>query len=86
VNLAIRARSFTAASALSVWISVAREGLGVLMELVRTADVLMEGARPGVAERLGFGPAVCLTENQRLVYARMTGWGQQGPYAHQRCA
>ena len=56
-------------------------GLGVLLRLVTQADALIEGFRPGVAERLGFGPAVCLDLNPRLVYGRMTGWGQQGPYA-----
>ena len=47
----------------------------------RAADVLMEGFRPGVAERLGIGPEDCLARNPRLVYARMTGWGQDGPLA-----
>ena len=56
-------------------------GLAVLLRLVEGADVLVEGYRPGVAERLGFGPEVCLERNPRLVYARMTGWGQQGPLA-----
>jgi alpha-methylacyl-CoA racemase len=50
-------------------------------ELVDAADVLVEGFRPGTAERLGFGPDVCLERNPRLVYARMTGWGQTGPLA-----
>jgi alpha-methylacyl-CoA racemase len=57
-------------------------GVDVLLWLVETADVLVEGYRPGVAERLGFGPDVCLRRNPRLVYARMTGWGQTGPLAH----
>jgi alpha-methylacyl-CoA racemase len=57
------------------------DGVGVLLELVEQADVLIEGFRPGVAERLGFGPDVCLERNPRLVYGRMTGWGQDGPYA-----
>ena len=52
-----------------------------LLELVAKADVLVEGMRPGVAERLGFGPEVCLARNPRLVYGRMTGWGQDGPLA-----
>ena len=51
------------------------------LELVDRADVLVEGFRPGVAERLGIGPDVCLERNPRLVYARITGWGQDGPYA-----
>jgi alpha-methylacyl-CoA racemase len=49
--------------------------------MVETADALIEGFRPGVAERLGFGPDVCLARNGRLVFGRMTGWGQEGPYA-----
>lgn len=56
-------------------------GVEVLLRLVESADVLFEGFRPGVAERLGFGPAVCLARNPRLVYGRMTGWGQDGPLA-----
>jgi alpha-methylacyl-CoA racemase len=59
----------------------APEGLELLLALVASADVLVEGQRPGVAERLGFGPDVCLQRNPRLVYARMTGWGQDGPLA-----
>ena len=50
-----------------------------LQRLVDQADVLLEGFRPGVTERMGVGPDVCLQRNPRLVYARMTGWGQQGP-------
>ena len=53
----------------------------MLLHLLDTADVLVEAYRPGVAERLGFGPEVCLERNPRLVYARMTGWGQDGPLA-----
>lgn len=55
------------------------DGPQVLLRLAARADVLLEGFRPGVAERLGFGPAACLARNPRLVYARMTGWGQEGP-------
>jgi alpha-methylacyl-CoA racemase len=58
------------------------EGVEVLLDLVEQADALIEGFRPGVAERLGFGPEVCAARNPRLVYGRMTGWGQDGPYAH----
>jgi alpha-methylacyl-CoA racemase len=50
-----------------------------LLRLVEKADVLLEGFRPGVTERMGVGPDICLQRNPRLVYARMTGWGQQGP-------
>ncbi|HEX5199029.1 MAG TPA: CaiB/BaiF CoA-transferase family protein [Actinoplanes sp.] len=59
----------------------APDGLGALLRLVERADVLVEGYRPGVAERLGFGPAHCEKINPRLVYGRMTGWGQDGPLA-----
>jgi alpha-methylacyl-CoA racemase len=52
-----------------------------LAELIQYSDVLIEGFRPGVMERLGFGPDKVLATNQRLVYARMTGWGQEGPLA-----
>jgi hypothetical protein len=52
-----------------------------LLALVQRADVLIEGLRPGVTERLGIGPADCRARNPRLVYARMTGWGQGGPLA-----
>ncbi len=57
------------------------EGVETLLELVGQADALIEGFRPGVAERLGFGPDVCLDRNPKLVFGRMTGWGQSGPYA-----
>jgi alpha-methylacyl-CoA racemase len=53
----------------------------VLLKLIESADVLIEGFRPGVAERLGVGPDNCLARNARLVYGRMTGWGQDGPLA-----
>ncbi|MDQ0277166.1 alpha-methylacyl-CoA racemase [Arthrobacter silviterrae] len=55
--------------------------LASVRSLVAAADVLLEGYRPGTAERLGLGPAECLAANPRLVYARMTGWGQDGPLA-----
>jgi alpha-methylacyl-CoA racemase len=57
------------------------EGVEILLRLVDKADALIEGFRPGVAERLGIGPDVCLERNPRLVFGRMTGWGQDGPYA-----
>ncbi len=57
------------------------DGIETVLELVASADVLIEGFRPGVMERLGLGPQVCLDRNPRLVFARMTGWGQDGPYA-----
>ena len=57
------------------------EGVALVLRLVEQADGLMEGFRPGVAERLGFGPEVCLARNPKLVFGRMTGWGQDGPMA-----
>ncbi|MFB7939518.1 CaiB/BaiF CoA transferase family protein [Streptomyces sp. NPDC056049] len=57
------------------------EGPAAVLDLVERADVLIEGYRPGVAERLGVGPGECLARNPRLVYGRMTGWGQDGPLA-----
>src|SRR5271154_3311800 len=57
------------------------EGLATALLLVAACDVLIEGYRPGVLERLGLGPAECLQRNPRLVYGRMTGWGQTGPLA-----
>src|SRR3954464_10454167 len=57
------------------------EGVELVLRLVEEADALIEGFRPGVAERLGLGPDVCLARNAKLVYGRMTGWGQEGPLA-----
>ncbi len=57
-------------------------GPEVVLRLVERADASIEGFRPGVAERLGIGPDACLGRNPRLVYGRMTGWGQDGPLAH----
>ena len=56
-------------------------GVEVVLRLAESSDALIEGFRPSVAERLGVGPDVCLARNARLVYGRMTGWGQEGPYA-----
>jgi alpha-methylacyl-CoA racemase len=56
-------------------------GTELLLRLIEDADVLVEGFRPGVAERLGFGPDVCAARNPRLIFGRMTGWGQDGPLA-----
>ena len=58
------------------------EGLAAVRELVSQADILVEGYRPGVMERLGVGPDESLATNPKLVYGRMTGWGQNGPLAH----
>jgi alpha-methylacyl-CoA racemase len=57
------------------------DGLAATLRLIGQADVLIEGFRPGTAERLGLGPDACLRHNPRLVYARITGWGQEGRYA-----
>lgn len=59
-----------------------KEGAEVALKLIEKADALIEGFRPGVMERLGLGPDVCLARNPRLVFGRMTGWGQDGPLAH----
>ena len=58
------------------------QGRETVLELCTRADALFEGFRPGVMERLGLGPDECMQRNQRLVYGRMTGWGQEGPLAH----
>src|SRR5690349_9868502 len=57
------------------------DGVATVLDLVAQADAFIEGFRPGVMERLGLGPDVCLERNPRLVYGRMTGWGQDGPWA-----
>lgn len=57
------------------------DGVAVALDLLGGADICIEGFRPGVMERLGLGPDVCLERNPRLVYGRLTGWGQDGPYA-----
>lgn len=57
------------------------DGVAVVLDLVERADAVVEGWRPGVAERLGIGPDACAVRNPRLVYGRMTGWGQEGPLA-----
>jgi len=59
------------------------EGVETVLQMVARADALLEGFRPGVTERLGVGPDACLAANPRLVYARMTGWGQDGPWARE---
>ncbi|MFM1777358.1 MAG: alpha-methylacyl-CoA racemase, partial [Actinomycetota bacterium] len=58
------------------------DGVETLLQLVEKADALIEGFRPGVMERLGVGPDVCISRNKKLVFGRMTGWGQDGPYAN----
>lgn len=59
-----------------------QQGIDLVLDLIEKADGLIEGFRPGVAERLGLGPDVCLARNPQFVYGRMTGWGQDGPMAH----
>jgi len=77
------ARDILARSRKSVTVDLKQpQGIAVVRDLVKSADGLVEGFRPGVMERLGLGPEVLLADNPRLVYGRMTGWGQTGPYAH----
>jgi len=59
------------------------EGVETVLSLVAKSDALLEGNRPGVMERLGLGPEICLARNPALVYGRMTGWGQEGPMAQE---
>jgi len=74
---------FLARGRRSVGVDLKRpEGVEAVLRLVERADALFEGFRPGVMERLGLGPDVLLARNPRLVYGRMTGWGQDGPLAH----
>ncbi|KOX30506.1 MULTISPECIES: CaiB/BaiF CoA transferase family protein [unclassified Streptomyces] len=76
------ARDLTNRNKRSVLVDLkAADGAATVLDLVERADVLVEGYRPGVAERLGVGPDACLARNPRLVYGRMTGWGQDGPLA-----
>src|ERR1700681_1596799 len=56
--------------------------MDAVLRLIDRADALLEGFRPGVMERLGLGPDLCLARNRKLVYGRMTGWGQDGPLAN----
>ncbi len=58
------------------------KGIETALQLIEKADILIEGFRPGVMERLGLSPDVCLNKNSKLIYARMTGWGQEGPLSH----
>ena len=58
------------------------ESTAIVLSLIESADILIEGFRPGVMERLGLGPDVCHERNPALIFGRMTGWGQSGPLAH----
>jgi alpha-methylacyl-CoA racemase len=74
--------NFTARGKRSVAVDLKRpDGIGCVLDLVGRADALIEGFRPGVMERLGLGPEPCLSRNPRLVFGRLTGWGQDGPLA-----
>ncbi len=67
----------------SIGVNLKAEGaIKACSKILQSADILLEGYRPGVMERLGLGPDVCLKANPKLVYGRMTGWGQHGPLAH----
>ena len=59
------------------------DGINLVLRMVEQADVLLEGFRPGVMERIGLGPTVCLERNPRLIYGRVTGYGREGPLAHE---
>ena len=77
-----RSRDVLARNRRSIAIDLKRPaGVEVVLKLTETADALFEGFRPGVAERLGLGPEDCMARNARLVYGRITGWGQDGPMA-----
>ena len=58
------------------------DGVATLLRMVENADVIIDPFRPGVCEKLGIGPAECMARNPKLIFARMTGWGQEGPLAH----
>ena len=81
VDAAPTRRARTAAAARSASTSRTPTASRRVLELVEQADALIEGFRPGVMERLGLGPDECLARNPKLVFGRMTGWGQDGPYA-----
>lgn len=59
-----------------------KEGIQILLKMIDQADIIFEGFRPGVMEKLGLGPDECLKRNPKIIYGRMTGWGQTGPLAH----
>jgi len=58
------------------------KGVEIVLKLVENSDAIFEGFRPGVMERLGLGPEICQARNEKIVYGRMTGWGQTGPLAN----
>ena len=59
-----------------------KDGIEIVLKLVEKSDAIFEGFRPGVMERLGLGPDICLERNKKIVFGRMTGWGQEGPLAN----
>ena len=63
-----------------------KNGIETALKLIEKSDILIEGFRPGVMERLGLSPDACLKVNPKLIYARMTGWGQEGPLSHSAAA
>lgn len=78
-----RAKSITDRGKRSIALDLKRpEDIEIALKIVETSDALIEGFRPGVMEKLGLGPEECLKRNERLIYGRMTGWGQTGPLAH----
>lgn len=82
-NIALGAAAITSRGKRSIAADLkSPEGVATVLDLVENCDALIEGMRPGVMERLGLGPEICLGRNPRLVYGRMTGWGQEGPLAH----
>jgi alpha-methylacyl-CoA racemase len=77
------AHDFTRRSRATIWLDLKRpEAVAAALRLIERADGLIEGFRPGVMERLGLGPDICLARNPKLVFGRITGWGQDGPLAH----
>jgi alpha-methylacyl-CoA racemase len=78
-----REHEFTQRSRAAIGLDLKKpEATAFALRLIDDADALIEGFRPGVMERLGLGPEVCLARNRRLAYGRVTGWGQEGPLAH----
>lgn len=82
-NIALGKAAITSRGKRSIAVDLkSAEDVATVLDLVENCDALIEGMRPGVMERLGLGPETCLGRNPRLVYGRMTGWGQEGPLAH----
>lgn len=82
-NIALGKAAITSRGKRSIAVDLkSAEDVATVLDLVENCDALIEGMRPGVMERLGLAPETCLGRNPRLVYGRMTGWGQEGPLAH----